>query len=330
VPLISVLMPVRDGGKHLDIAVQSILEQTHSKLELIIIDDHSTDQSIQNLPQDPRITRLNNPGKGIIDALNFGLEHALNQTDCEYVARMDADDIAYPERLTRQLEYQRKHAHISIVGAKVRMVGENVAEGYRHYEQWINGLTTPKQIALNMYVESPIPHPTVFAHREIWQRLRGYQEHGWPEDYDLWLRAHTQGMRFGKPQAILLDWRDQPSRLSRQDERYIKKSFYHAKIHYLAEQRVATQFCIWGTGPTALRVHDLLDKHPVQISGFIDVAEKMIGRQKRNKPVLSAWELEKTDNFILVAVASRGARDDIRSHLNDRGFNEGSDYLCVA
>ncbi|MBT5031617.1 MAG: glycosyltransferase family 2 protein, partial [Proteobacteria bacterium] len=91
-PLISVLMPVRDGGKHLDIAVQSILEQTHSKLELIIIDDHSTDQSIQNLPQDPRITRLNNPGKGIIDALNFGLEHALNQTDCEYVARMDADD----------------------------------------------------------------------------------------------------------------------------------------------------------------------------------------------------------------------------------------------
>ena len=329
-PLISVLMPVRDGGKQLGIAVQSILEQTHTNLELIVIDDHSTDQVIQNLPQDPRITLLKNPGKGIINALNFGLKHVLNQTNCEYIARMDADDIAYPERLARQLEYQRKYPHISIVGAKVRMVGENLANGYRHYERWINGLTTPEQIALNIYVESPIPHPTVFAHRKIWKQLDGYQERGWPEDYDLWLRAHAQGMQFGKPEEVLLDWRDHPSRLSRQDKRYIKKSFYLAKINYLVEQCIATKFRIWGTGPTALQVHDLLDNHQVKISGFIDIAEKMIGRQKRNKPVLSAWKLEKTDNFILVAVASRGARDNIRSHLNDRGFDEGSDYLCVA
>ena len=210
------------------------------------------------------------------------------------------------------------------------MFGKNIGDGYRHYEQSINALVEPEEISLNMYVESPIPHPSAFAHKHIWQKLGGYLDHGWPEDYDLWLRAHAQNMRFGKPQEVLLDWRDHDSRLSRQENRYAKKSFYHAKLHYLAKQNIAKQFRIWGTGPTAMLVHDQLIKHKVTVTGFVDISEKMIGRKKRNKNVISGWGLKITEEFLLIAVASRGARDEIRDYLNSQGFHEGQEYLFVA
>lgn len=323
-------MPVRNAGDFLKQSVTSVLLQTHKNIKLIIVDDHSTDDSIQILAPDPRIKILKNPGNGIVQALNYGLEYALAEVDCEYIARMDADDIAHRQRLEKQLAYQRDNPDIDIIGAKVQMFGENLGDGYRHYEQWINALVEPEDISLNIYVESPIPHPTAFAHKNVWQKLGGYLDHTWPEDYDLWLRAHLLNMRFGKPQEVLLDWRDHEPRLSRQDDRYNKKYFYHAKIHYLAKQDITKQFRIWGTGPTAMLVHDQLIEHKVEVTSFIDISEKMIGRKKRNKDVVSGWGLIKTTEFLLIAVASRGARNEIREYLNSQGFSEGSDYLCVA
>ncbi len=323
-------MPVRNAGDYLKQAVTSILLQTHTKIKLLIVDDHSTDAAIEQLTPNPRIKVLKNPGNGIVSALNHGLEHAIAEVDCEYIARMDADDIAHPQRLEKQLAYQKNNPDIDIIGTKVKMFGNSLGDGYRHYEEWINGLTKPEEISLNIYVESPIPHPTAFAHKKIWRKLGGYLDHGWPEDYDLWLRAHLQKMRFGKPQEVLLDWRDHKSRLSRQENRYAKKSFYHAKIYYFTKQSIAKQVRIWGTGPTAMLVHDQLAKHDVTTINFIDISEKMIGRKKRNKNVVSGWGLIKTTEFLLVAVAARGARDEIRDYLKSQGFSEGQDYLCVA
>ena len=94
-------MPVHNCGAYLRTAVDSMLQQQDVLLELIIIDDHSTDQAIQNLPQDPRIRIIKSPQAGIVSALNTGLEHA----NYPFIARMDGDDIALPGRLYTQLKY---------------------------------------------------------------------------------------------------------------------------------------------------------------------------------------------------------------------------------
>src|SRR5210317_1131945 len=100
-PLVSVLMPVRDGGEHLQDAVDSILAQSLDDLELVLVDDGSRDDAVVRLDSldDRRLQRFTNPGQGIVSALNFAAFNARG----EYLARMDADDIALPQRLERQL-----------------------------------------------------------------------------------------------------------------------------------------------------------------------------------------------------------------------------------
>ena len=156
-----------------------------------------------------------------------------------------------------------------------------VDAGYQHYQHWINGLCTPDEIALNMFVESPIPHPTAFMRTSTLHDLGGYLDSDWPEDYDLWCRALLAGYRFGKPETgTLLRWRDHAVRASRQDKRYAKQAFLRCKARYLSEllkSRQQSQISIWGTGPTGLKLHDYLESHGITVNRFIDINSKLAG-----------------------------------------------------
>ncbi len=95
-PLVSVVLPVRNGGEYLSQAVDSILSQTFENLELLLIDDHSTDGAISALDKtDPRLKIFKSHGQGVVDACNTGFAHCRG----EYIARMDADDISLPGRI---------------------------------------------------------------------------------------------------------------------------------------------------------------------------------------------------------------------------------------
>ncbi len=326
---ISVIMPVHNAGDYLETAVTSILKQSLENLELIIIDDYSTDNAINNLDKsDPRLKVIANNDKGIVSALNLGLQNA----NKHYVARMDADDIALPNRLEVQLNYLLTHPDIQVCGAQVELFRDDkkIQGGYQHYQSWINTLTDPDDIVKNIFIESPIPHPTAMMHKHHWLELGGYQDSGWPEDYDLWLRAHMEGFRFGKPTGMLLRWRDHDSRLSRMSDRYSKKSFFKAKAFYLAKLYPDKKFRIWGSGPTGALLHDELEKNNGNVIDFIDIAPKKTGNEKRNKPIVDAFEIKKTGDLILIAVSARGAREDIKEFLNQRKFTEGTDYICAA
>ena len=307
-------MPVRNAGEYLTTAVDSILSQQDVLLELLIIDDHSSDGAIEKLEQDPRIRILQSPGTGIVPALNFGLQAARHP----YIARMDGDDIALPQRLITQLQYLLDNPAIDIAGAQVEMFRDDadIREGYALYQDWINSLCHPQSIADAIFIESPIPHPTAFMRKSTLNSLGGYHDTAWPEDYDLWCRAHLAGLKFGKPEnGILLRWRDHEIRASQQDERYAKQGFLRCKARYLSEflktQSIST-CCIWGTGPTGLKLHDYLAEYGIRISGFIDVNAKLAGRQKRGKEiqlVRDAQDLTDLPNLCLVAVSARGARE---------------------
>jgi len=336
---VSVIMPVHNGGKYLAAAVDSILAQDDINLELLIIDDRTNDGSIAALRPSSKVNILKSPGKGIVTALNLGLDAAQHN----FIARMDGDDIAHPQRLRTQVDYLNTNPDVDICGTKVTMFSEssNIGAGYLLYEEWINSLCLPEDIEREFFIESPISHPTVMMRRATVSELGGYHDSLWAEDYDLWCRALIKGMRFGKPSAeALLKWRDHGSRTSRVEQRYDKQHFLMCKAYYLSRYlklKGISDTIIWGTGPTGLKFHDYLIEQEVTVGAFVDVNPKMKGRTKRNTTVVIASSSMEEDEFhyqtgtmLLIAVSARGARMQIREFLNKRQLREGEHYLCVA
>jgi glycosyltransferase involved in cell wall biosynthesis len=340
-------MPVRDGGAYLLPAVTSILQQQKVQFELLIIDDHSIDQAISEVGQvlpDSRIRVLMNQGHGLVDALNTGLSAAHG----ELIARMDADDIAHPKRLTIQQAFLESQPNIDICGCTVELFSDDgIGQGYAIYEQWINQLHSHADIEREFFIECSIAHPSVLLHRSVFESLGGYQDNGWPEDYDLFCRALLAGYKFGKPRsAALLRWRDYPKRTSRTRLEYKKPAFMACKARYLSlylVDRGKSSCAIWGTGPTGLQLCRNLETENFVVTGFFDINPNMQGRLKRHRTVTvvsphypSDLDRHRLAGFLannailLVAVSARGARDLIRDYLVSAGLTEQNDFLFVA
>ena len=204
--------------------------------------------------------------------------------------------------------------------------------GNQHYQAWLNNVCSPEQIQCELFVESPLPNPTIVFRREIYEQLGGYRNSEWAEDYDCWLRANSMGIKMGKPEGILLRWRDHKNRLTRTDERYSLSNFRKAKAFYLVQSQLTNRdILIWGTGPIGLEIHDLLSKYNLNITGFIEVNQRRIGGVKRQLPVYSYEEIDALNKQLIIsAVGSRGARDKIRDFLLKKGRCEGIDFIFVA
>lgn len=335
--LISVLMPVHNAGIYLAEAVTSILNQKDVLFELILIDDHSTDNAIENLPaeltRDERLSFFSSDGYGVVAAMKTGFLQAQGM----YIARMDADDVSLPNRLYKQLNYLQTNPEIGIAGGQIKIISDSgVEEGFRLYEQWLNQLCLPEDIERELFIESPIPNPTAFFKRESYELLDGYQDPEWAEDYDMWLRAHALGIKMGKPEGVLLHWRDHEQRLTHCDSRYDNKLFMQAKAYYLASSHHLQhrKAIIWGTGPTGVYLYDVLVKLNVEVDAFIEVNPNRVGGIKRGLPVIHFSGINQyTDNnnaLIIGAVGARGARAEMRQALLDMGKEEGTDFLFAA
>jgi glycosyltransferase involved in cell wall biosynthesis len=330
-PTVSVIMPVRNGGKYLETAVNSILGQSFSSLELILVDDHSNDDAINGLSKaDPRLVLLENPERGVSSAFNSGLFRARG----EFIARMDSDDISMPARIARQCSYFQSHPEVDICGGRVEIFADGeVAGGNVRYQAWLNACCSPAEISRELFIESPIPNPTAMFRREAILRLGGYGDPCWPEDYDLFLRADALGMQMGKPEHTLLRWREHEKRLTRTDERYALKRFQAAKAHFLSKYRLPGKgpVVLWGAGPSGRLMHDLLVREGTRILGFLDVHPRRTGGEKRGLPVWPVEQLDQLkDTFILVAVGAPGARSQIRDFMRQRALSEGEHFLFVA
>ena len=329
-PLVSVVMPVRNGGVYLSAAVESILNQSYTKLELVLVDDHSTDGAIDRLCEtDPRLRIVNSKGRGIVNACNTGFAYC----NGGFIARMDADDISLERRLEYQLDYLAQHPEIDIAGCCVEIFSEpGIQGGLERYQNWLNSLREPVQIHRQIFIESPLPNPGILLRRSALQKLQGYRDVDWAEDYDLFLRADAAGMQMGKPEPVLLRWREHETRLTHTDTRYTRQQFMQAKTHFLVHHRLKGQaVIIWGAGPTGRQIHDFLIAEGGTVDGFIEVHPRRIGGRKRDLPV---WSMEKCKELdlpmILVAVGAAGAREDISGYMSGLKMIEGEDYLFVA
>jgi glycosyltransferase involved in cell wall biosynthesis len=331
-------MPCYNAAVTLPHALGSLSQQTLTDFELIAVDDGSTDGTDEVLQDwaggDTRLQILCQDYGGIVSALNAGLEAC--QT--EYIARMDADDLAHPERLARQIAFLEQHPETAVVGCRVRgYPPDEVREGFSIYLDWQNSLLTNDDIRREMFVESPLAHPSVVICKDWLLGLGGYQEHGWPEDYDLWLRFYQAGARFAKLPEVLLDWREHTGRLTRQDSRYSLENFLRVKAHYLVRGPLLHResVLLWGAGMMGRRLSKHLLRQGAPLSAFVDIDPQKIGRTKRGLPILSpddlpVWWEHSSNPVVLAAVGARGARQLIRQRLTRFGLKEGRDWWSVA
>ncbi|MFW5946962.1 MAG: glycosyltransferase [Gemmatimonadota bacterium] len=333
---VSILMPCRDAAPHLGAAIASIRAQTFTDYEVLAVDDGSTDETFALLRgwagEDGRVRVLQAHGRGLVAALATGLAAAAGTL----VARMDADDIAAPDRLERQLALMDADPRIAACGTGVEYFppGE-VQAGARRYEEWINGLTTHERIARDIFVECPIPHPTLMVRRHVLLGIGGYRELGWPEDYDVVLRLWAAGYRMAKVPDVLLRWREGPDRASRTDARYADAEFRRIKIHFLRRTLLAggRAAIVAGAGPIGKTFARELHAAGTPIAAFLDLDPNRIGQEIHGAPVLEYHALPgflARRPLVLAAVGQEGAREEIRGTLRRHGLVELDDFVAVA
>lgn len=333
-PAVSVLMPAYNAAPYLEEALASVQKQDLEDWELIAVDDGSTDDTAALLRAaagaDARVRALLLPHQGLVAALNAGLSACRGAL----VARMDSDDRMHPSRLSRQVAFLAEHPEVDLVGCLVECFPrEQIQEGLERYQEWLNSLVTHEEIVRDLFVESPFAHPSVLFRKECAARLGGYRDCGWAEDYDLWLRLWHAGARFAKVPEVLQYWRDRPERLTRTAEEYSLRNFRRLKIHHLRQGflREPGPVLVWGAGRGGKAWGACLEEAGIAIAGFIDIDPKKIGRTRRGRPVIAPDDLPPAGQApVLVTVGVKGARELIRAALDDRGYQELRDYVCVA
>lgn len=339
-PRVSVVMPVRNVAATIEPAVESILSQTWTDFEFVIVDHDSTDDTAKLLSQfareDSRLTVHTARGT-FVEAANL----AWRESRGDWIARMDGDDVASPNRLERQLAFLEWHPSLCGCGSLVSIVRRHpvkgtvpAEDGYRRYEQWVNSVIDPEQVFVQRFVDSPIPNPTAMLHRSVLEKLGGYHDPSWAEDYDFWLRLLEAGYQLGKVPEVLLDWYDDPGRSTRTMKRYELSKFQEAKAHFLVRLSSVRDLgvVLCGAGPIGKEMLRFLRSRGVEIHAFLEVNERQIGNRIDGVPILRAEQLGEFASraVALGAVGQPGARDRIRSLALPAGFIEGQDFFCVA
>ena len=324
---VSVLIPVYNAAETILDTLNSLRAQTFSPIETLVVDDGSTDGTLQLLREQKDILLLERPHRGIVPALNDGLDAASG----DLIARMDADDVCLPQRIQKQVEFLERHPDIGLVGSRVMFGGDRERQaGYAAYVDWINTLISPEEIGINRFVESPFAHPSVMFRKTLVSRYGTYRDGSFPEDYELWLRWMAQGVKMAKVDEQLLTWNDPPSRLSRNDDRYSIDAFYRTKAEYLVQWLKENnphhpEVLIWGAGRVTRKRASILEECGLRITHYIDIKPRSLNC---GTPVILPPEVPPPDQgFILSMVGNRGASDQIRAYLTEAGHVVGKNLM---
>lgn len=230
-PIVSVVMPVYNAEKYLDEAIESILNQTYKDFEFIIINDGSTDKSLEIIEkyknQDERIVLISRENRGLIASLNEGIEKAKGK----YIARMDADDISLPERFEKQLELMEKE-NIDICGCHYSMINK--------YGKYIDMVYVPlDNLSLLLYLILAVP----FAHGSVMMRksfldnknLEYGQKADFAEDKALWIQMYEFNAKFGNVNEVLFEYREFSQSLSKIRAKKLKLEDKNLKDFFIGD-----------------------------------------------------------------------------------------------
>lgn len=345
---VCVVMPVRDAAPTLDEAVESVLGQTLEDLELVAVDDGSTDGSPERLEhwagRDGRIRVGRSPTPGIVSALNHGVRCAR----APLVARMDADDVAEPERLALQVRAMRERPELGVLGTGASVLAETASPGLEAYHGWVASLTTPEDLERQCLVESPLVHSSVVARRELLVAHpyrdekdaclhpgTGSHDHTtWPEDYHLWLRLLRAGVAMANLAEPLVRVRVHERRATVTGG-FSTRAMARLKLDHLLRTRLSagSTVVVQGAGRHGKMWARMLADASIRVRALLDVASKRQGKRIHGVCVHPVRELPGFQrDLLIVAVGQKGPntrRDEVRAQLGPMGLSEGEDYVFV-
>jgi len=229
-PLISVIMPVYNTAPFLKEAIESILTQTETDFELILINDASTDNSSEVIAQfnDPRIRIINNE-KNL--GLAVSLNKAIRVATGKYIARMDGDDIALPTRFEEQLKIIKSADRRTVVCSTCLLIDEHGNKIGKWKDD--SKYSSPKEIRKQLPNNNCIVHPSVMVRRDLLSEFFYDPEQHESEDYDLWLRMASDDVQFMKIIEPFVLHRIRKHSFTRQRQQNVFFKLFRVKIVFL-------------------------------------------------------------------------------------------------
>ncbi|WP_278321641.1 glycosyltransferase [Clostridium botulinum] len=324
--LISVIMPVYNGEKYLKESIESIMNQTYKNFEFIIINDGSTDNSLNIINEyaerDSRIKVISRENKGISYSLNEGISASKG----EYIARMDADDICMPERFDEQLKVMTNN-NIHICATHIEIIGNITTEEKLSYEHTHN---LDKLTIIELVKGYTICHPTVLFRKKILDTLKGYNEdYNTTEDIELWFRAIKEEFNFYVLNKKLLKYRRHSDSKTSKEGDICFVNFVNIRLDFIKDKLNKGEFkyLIWGASNGGVLCKNLIKKRFPQAdlvayvdtykTGFLEdiniVSPKIINKFK----------------FDYIFIATTPGKDAAFQYLNSLGLTCIKDYISL-
>ena len=327
---VSIIIPFKDTADFLPECLDSIVNQTYIDWEVLAVNDHSTDTSLELLSsysqRDKRIKVFQNNGNGIIPAL----QTAFAQSSGGFVTRMDSDDIMEPNRLEVMVNSLIKYGKEHVAVGKVKYFSNRgISNGYQRYEEWLNQLTSTGNNFEEIYKECVIPSPCWMVYRSDFEQSEGFEPKRYPEDYDLTFRFYEHGFKIIPCDQVLHLWRDYDTRTSRTHEHYAQNYFLDIKLHYFLKLDYDKNrpLVVWGAGFKGKKIAKGLKKQGLDFIWLCDNPKK-IGKKIYGKELVHFEALQSLKNpQSIITVANENAQYEIRSYFSELGQLPMQDYF---
>jgi glycosyltransferase involved in cell wall biosynthesis len=322
-PTVSIIMAAKDTAAYLPDCLDSIIAQTFTDWELIVINDHSSDDTPQVLAdyaaKDHRIKVFHSDRPKLIPSLKYGYPFISG----ELVNRMDSDDKMPIDKLETLVNEWRKYGKgYVIAGGTQHFVDEGeVGGGFIRYEQWLNQVAKQQRYLEEIYTECVIPSHCWLIHKEDLDQIGAFEPEVYPEDYDLCFRMYQAGLHIIGIDKVLHYWRDRSNRISRTWDEYKDNRYYPMKLHYFLkiDREDHRPLVLWGAGRNGKDLAKLLRSAGQSFSWVSDSTNK-IGHSIYDVEVMAPTAIATmTQPQILIAVSSPSGKEEIKqalAHMN--------------
>ena len=329
-PLVSILIPFKNVEAYFEECLKSIQEQTYKNWEVLAVNDHSNDSSLEIAEHfanvDSRFKICTNDKSGIITALRI----AYRNSNGEFITRMDADDYMAENRIHCMVTSLMKNGMGSVAIGQVNYFSKNgVNDGYSRYEKWLNKLTATGANYQEIYKECVIPSPCWMVHKNDLNACGAFTPNRYPEDYDLAFRFYEKGLTCIPCNEILHYWRDYSTRTSRTSEHYAQNYFLDIKLYYFLklEYDVTKTLVIWGAGKKGKTIAQSLIELKIEFIWVCDNPKK-IGKDIYGIRLKHYTELETINaSQSIITVANEEEQEFINSFFQKIGQVPATDYF---
>ena len=326
---VSIIIPCKNAAEFLDETLLSIRNQSFIDWECILVDDHSTDSSLEVFnefaAEDARFQSFKNTGVGVIHALQCGYKHSTSTI----ITRMDADDLMPVNKLSNLLKALEEKGTGYVATGKVKYF-DALGEGFKNYERWLNKLIDENSHRAHLYKECVIASPNWMLYRKDFERIGAFDSAVYPEDYELVFRMFSGGLKVAAVNEVTHLWRDHEQRASRVSPLYAANTFIPLKLSWFQKlnRDETKKLILLGAGKKGKAIAKELKRLGMEFIWQTNNPKK-IGHFIYEVEVHSQYLPEKTDAQVLLGLSSPGEVCQLEEELSDKEFDLGEDYFVV-